>query len=213
MKMGIKVLIGQGATEYLVLLAVVLIIALVGIALLGFFPGTANDAQIAESQIYWQGMSPIAIVDSSPAYRYAIGPYIWQYIRIRNTGTYRLCLSKILGGGNSISQYSDRTGTPINRDLTGICLSPGEETCFSDYRVLPGNLCNQHHIEFNPISAGQPYVYTLAAASPSCDSAGQGTNALKDFGFEYIVYVEAQAITKREIGVKPFIAKCAGTLS
>jgi len=31
--------IGQGATEYLVLLAVVLIVALVSVALLGFFPG------------------------------------------------------------------------------------------------------------------------------------------------------------------------------
>ncbi len=55
----------QGATEYLVLLAVVLIIALVGIALLGFFPGTASDAQIAESQIYWRSASPISITESA----------------------------------------------------------------------------------------------------------------------------------------------------
>ncbi|MEM4633662.1 MAG: hypothetical protein QW275_00740 [Candidatus Anstonellaceae archaeon] len=51
-------LLGQGATEYLVLLAV----ALAGIALLGFFPGTASDAQISESQVYWHGASPIAIL-------------------------------------------------------------------------------------------------------------------------------------------------------
>jgi len=42
----------QGATEYLVLLAVVLIVALVSVALLGFFPGMASDAQITQSQIY-----------------------------------------------------------------------------------------------------------------------------------------------------------------
>ena len=35
----------QGATEYLVLLAVVLIVALVSVALLGFFPGMAGDIQ------------------------------------------------------------------------------------------------------------------------------------------------------------------------
>ena len=55
---------GQGATEYLVLLAVVLIIALVSIALLGFFPGMASDAKITQSQSYWRGEArPFAILE------------------------------------------------------------------------------------------------------------------------------------------------------
>ena len=57
---------GQGATEYLVLLAVVLIIALVSIALLGFFPGLAADARITQSQAYWRGEArPFAILDNT----------------------------------------------------------------------------------------------------------------------------------------------------
>jgi hypothetical protein len=52
-------LVGQGATEYLVLPAVVLIVALVSVALLGFFPGMASDAQITQSQAYWQSAQPI----------------------------------------------------------------------------------------------------------------------------------------------------------
>ena len=57
---------GQGATEYLVLLAVVLIVALVSVALLGFFPGMAADARITQSQSYWRGQArPFAILDSS----------------------------------------------------------------------------------------------------------------------------------------------------
>ncbi len=55
---------GQGATEYLVLLAVVLVIALVSIALLGFFPGLATDARITQSRSYWQSASPIAITET-----------------------------------------------------------------------------------------------------------------------------------------------------
>ena len=56
---------GQGATEYLVLLAVVLIVALVSVALLGFFPGMASDAKITQSEAYWRGQArPFAIVDS-----------------------------------------------------------------------------------------------------------------------------------------------------
>ena len=55
---------GQGATEYLVLLAVVLIIALVSIALLGFFPGLSGDARITQSDSYWRGTArPFAITD------------------------------------------------------------------------------------------------------------------------------------------------------
>jgi uncharacterized protein (UPF0333 family) len=57
---------GQGATEYLVLLAVVLIIALVSIALLGFFPGLAGDARKTQSDSYWRGEArPFQIVAHS----------------------------------------------------------------------------------------------------------------------------------------------------
>ncbi len=56
---------GQGSTEYLVILAVVLIIALVAIAILGFFPGLATDAQKTQSDSYWQGVAfPFRIVES-----------------------------------------------------------------------------------------------------------------------------------------------------
>ncbi len=58
---------GQGATEYLVLLAVVLIIALVSIALLGFFPGIVPDAKITQSTSYWKGDAyPIGIEEAVP---------------------------------------------------------------------------------------------------------------------------------------------------
>jgi hypothetical protein len=55
---------GQGATEYLVLLAIVLIIALVAIALLGYFPGISGDARRAQSDSYWRGDArPFAILE------------------------------------------------------------------------------------------------------------------------------------------------------
>lgn len=58
---------GQGATEYLVILAVVLIVAMVVIALLGFFPGTAYDTKKSESDTYWNSMKPLQVVSSSQA--------------------------------------------------------------------------------------------------------------------------------------------------
>ena len=57
---------GQGATEYLVLLAAVLIIALVSLALLGFFPGMAGDAKISQSAAYWRSEAkPFSILEHS----------------------------------------------------------------------------------------------------------------------------------------------------
>lgn len=53
---------GQGSTEYLVLLAMVLVVAMVAIALLGFFPGLAGDTRAAQSDSYWRGTArPFAI--------------------------------------------------------------------------------------------------------------------------------------------------------
>jgi len=57
---------GQGSTEYLVLLAMVLVVAMVAIALLGFFPGLSGDTKKAQSDTYWKGTArPIAITDTS----------------------------------------------------------------------------------------------------------------------------------------------------
>jgi hypothetical protein len=59
-----SVIKGQGATEYLVLLAVVLIVAMVAIALLGFFPGITSGAKKSESDTYWRGQTrPFSILE------------------------------------------------------------------------------------------------------------------------------------------------------
>jgi len=60
--MSFKFRKGQGATEYLVLLAVVLIVAMVAIALLGFFPGLSYDAKKSEADAYWRSVKPFQII-------------------------------------------------------------------------------------------------------------------------------------------------------
>jgi hypothetical protein len=54
---------GQGSTEYLVLLAVALIVALVAIALLGWFPGVSGDTRESQSRSYWSGAQPFSILE------------------------------------------------------------------------------------------------------------------------------------------------------
>lgn len=100
---------GQGATEYLVLLAVVLIIALVSIALLGFFPGLATDAKITQSNSYWRGEArPFAILEHSIS-----------------SGTVTLVIQNTEGAGmlRLTNITLDHTATPVGLPIT---LAPGE---------------------------------------------------------------------------------------
>jgi hypothetical protein len=93
---------GQGATEYLVLLAVVLIIALVSIALLGFFPGLASDARITQSTSYWRGEArPFAILEHTFSAASANGTVFLQ--NNDATGTFTVTNLGIGTGANATS--------------------------------------------------------------------------------------------------------------
>ena len=193
---------GQGATEYLVLLAVVLIIALVAIALLGFFPGTTSDAQIAESQIYWQSASPIAITEMAARLYYG-GSNNAMYIRLRNSGAYPIRITKVLGNGQWVSQVY--TGAPV--DIGPLYyMAPGEEKYFAN--VNAWTVPTERAIDVYRGSSGS-YAYVLIAASTVCNNVSPyGYLQINKFGFEYTQYVETQQITKQFIGAKPLIIKC-----
>jgi uncharacterized protein (UPF0333 family) len=200
---------GQGATEYLVLLAVVLIVALVSVALLGFFPGMANDAQLTQSQTYWQSASPAAIIEASgkarPDATYATIPYM----RLRNTGAYPIRITQLLGaGGQNISQVYDAS---ITNNISNLFyMAPGEEKYFGDYIYVGHNVPLEIYVYF-AVPAGESGGYGLYAASSICQNSttAPGMLVIKDFGFEYIEYVEGQQLLKREVG-KQLMIRCTG---
>lgn len=200
---------GQGATEYLVLLAVVLVIALVGIALLGFFPGTASDAQETESKIYWQSQSPIAIVEGASRGHTAV-PYSWPYLRVRNTGGYPIRITKLLAGSQSISEVNN--ALVGNRNISEyFYLAPGEEKAFGYYSFWGFPASMDRAIFFYKGASGSSGAYLYGAASVCSNnpnSTSFGFDVVNSFGFEYAQYVEGQEITKRQIGTKPLILRC-----
>jgi len=208
MSMGMK--FGQGATEYLVLLAVVLIVALVSVALLGFFPGMASDAQITQSQMYWRSATPIAIVESGA--RVQAGDSItYPYLMLKNTGAYPIRITGIIGAdGGKITIFV----------ANGVCGLPSPYGNFSDYYYLgPGEEmyiatsganwygfpCRRYIMSITGASSG----VSVGGASSLCQnsSASPGVLDYKSLGFEYIAYMDGQQITKRQIG-KGLIVKC-----
>ena len=103
---------GQGATEYLVLLAVVLIIALVSIALLGFFPGISTDTKITQSASYWKAARPFAILEHSAS---------------TGTGNITLVIQNTDGGGTfTLNNMTLTSGSTTRSTTIDYTFSPGE---------------------------------------------------------------------------------------
>jgi len=198
----------QGATEYLVLLAVVLIVALVSVALLGFFPGMASDAQITQSKTYWMSAQPIAIVEIGATVNPAAIQFTDPYLRVRNNGAYPVRITRLLGEGDNISQVSGDSGLLNISDY--YYMAPGEEKTFGTSARWGGGI-SYRYIRFCKPGTGGGNSYELDSASSVCynSTSSPGVSQVDDFGFEYIEYIDGQQITKRQVG-KPLIIKCSG---
>ena len=196
----------QGATEYLILLAVVLIVALVSVALLGFFPGMASDARITQSQMYWRSASPIAIVESTALVWMGDG-VTRPYLRMRNAGTYPIRITGIIGAdGGKVATFSgSNCGVSSTVNISDyFYLGPGEEKYLA-WASGAGVPCNWIIFATTGSSSG----IIVGGASSVCQnsSASPGTLDFTTLGFEYIQYIDGQQITKRQVG-KDFIVKC-----
>lgn len=201
---------GQSATEYLVLLAVVLVIALVGVALLGFFPGTASEAQARESEIYWRSATPIAITEWMARAYIGDVSSARPYLRIRNTGQYPIRITGLIGAdGGKTTGFWGPAGSCFPAAATYnlsdyFYLAPGEENYFSWGAY--GTPC-EHLIWFKTGATASASVGGATSVCQNSTSDG-GFLEMKNFGFEYVQYVEGQQITKRQIGAKPIMIKC-----
>jgi len=206
----------QGATEYLVLLAVVLIVALVSVALLGFFPGMASDAQETQSQTYWKGAQPISIVESAVKYQaYGNPPYDnFPYLKLRNSGSYPIRITKLVGGdGATLSIFYCSPGQCAPGAVSGgnsnisdfFYMAPGEEKYFSEWQTK----APEFNVRITKNAGSNLYVGGADSTCGDSSTPTTATTSIRNFGFEYIEYLDNnQQITKREIGAKPLVMRC-----
>jgi len=201
---------GQGATEYLVLLAVVLIVALVSVALLGFFPGMASDAQMTQSQTYWKSAQPISMTEWAAKARASDGT-TFPYFRVKNSGAYPIRITGIIGGDNVKISWvyihaSCNVASSGNYNIIDYYyLAPGEEKYFG-YNTFFGLECDRYMGAYDGAGGG----YMIGGATSMCanSSSAPGTFVFPSMGFEYIEYLDNnQQITKRQIG-QDVIIKC-----
>lgn len=99
--MELRYLKGQGAVEYLVLLAVVLIVAMVAVVLLGFFPGMSSDAKISTAQSYWSSAKPISILQWGQTSTSNL------YLKVQNNGEQQIQITSInISGTGATGGYT-----------------------------------------------------------------------------------------------------------
>jgi len=85
-------------------------------------------------------------------------------------------------------------------------VAPGEEKYFASPGFHGTGFCRRHITFFTGATSGGE----VGGASSVCQNSpsSPGMINFNTFGFEYIEYIDGQQITKRQIGVKPLIAKC-----
>jgi len=183
--MPCKPLRAQGASEYLVILGAVLLIALIVISLIGFFPGTSGGISETESHVYWSSTAnPIRVIGYHPLASYTgsgacLAPNTWK------TG-YLLVLSN--SHGSVIS-------------LTDVYIS-GVSKSFCN----PGDVTPTTSISFNPGQEKTIIVLTNISGSgpvpPSCTS-GQRV----DIGLSFN-YSTPNFANKKQTGSKNLVFTC-----
>ena len=130
-----RTLRAQGATEYLIMLAAILIIALVALALLGFFPGVSSDAKISQAASYWRSEAkPIAILE-----HHTTPGGLTTLVLLNNdaTGTIRIQNISIDGASN------DSLGA------NGFKMGPGEQKTLTIYGTESGTVGTIYDFQVN----------------------------------------------------------------
>lgn len=109
---------GQGTTEYLIILAIVIVIALVVVGVLGGFPSLGAGVSEGTSRTYWAGTSPLAITE----WQIATGT---GTIVVKNLTAGTIQLTDVNWGGSSVSLTDVNIGAGASVNVTDTDMSCG----------------------------------------------------------------------------------------
>lgn len=112
---------GQGTTEYLIILAVVIVIALVVVGVMGWIPGLGTGLSESQSKAYWQSTSPFAITT------YQVTGGATPILVLRNNTSQNLSVTTIKIGNTTVTAADANFTGGQEKSLT----AAGSITCTS----------------------------------------------------------------------------------
>lgn len=141
---------GQGTTEYLIILAIVIVIALVVVGVLGGIPSLGAGVSESTSKTYWTGTSPIAVID-------------WQVsttsgtLVVKNLTAGTILLTDVNWGGGLVGLTDVNIGAGATVNITDSDMSCGVSVgqSFSKGLGFTYSTSNLSGLKFNGI---QPVV-------------------------------------------------------
>lgn len=136
---------GQTATEYLIILAVVIIIALIVVGVMGGIPGMGGGAKSKTSSAYWS-TAEVAISSAT------MSPTGASSVTLRNSQTESIIVNTVTINNN--------VSTTVSRTLT-----PGQQEAF----VFTGLACSAGSSYSYPVVIS----YTKGGSSYSFNGGGQ----------------------------------------
>ena len=125
---------GQGATEYLIILAIVIVIALIVIGVLGGIPGIGGNAQQQASESYWS-TAEVGVLDY---YNTVSGDYLETSIKNNQEDT--LVIDSVtIGTVVNTTNFSLSPGAEVSVGVAQACESTGDSFAY-DVTIVYYNL-------------------------------------------------------------------------
>ena len=136
---------GQGATEYLIILAVVVIIALIVIGVLGGIPGIGKSSTKQASEAYWESTD----IGISEYYLTAAGDYLVLTLRNNLDTSVRVQNVSVEGTVNGSSIMTLVPGGSGTTSVAKACTTTGDPYDFSPVVI-----------QYSDLSTGANYTFT-----------------------------------------------------
>lgn len=184
---------GQGSAEYLVLLGVALLIGLVVVGVLAFYPGTSEESRKAESDIYWRSAKPIAVTEAIGVSRLGVESYVdGIMLRVKSLELQ----DRITIKGVSFGGYADKLyfGSGFSTDAYGHYIVQ-EGTCSA-----AANAAQNCSI---PLSPGRElFVQMSMETVPArfCATGGGINSQVKSYEGDFKIYYEHSGIIRVQSG-------------
>jgi hypothetical protein len=123
------------------------------------------------------------------------------YLRVRNTGAYKITITKVIAGNQSIGSVYAGGWSPEVAMSAYFTLSPGEETYFGSSTYWPSLPSQPKFFNFPKTTYVNSANFNSSSEFGYCASTSPyGYLIVRNFGFEYIEYIEGQQVTKRQVG-------------
>lgn len=197
---------GQASSELLIVLGAVLLIGLVVIGMLMFYPGTSEGTGRTQNDIYWRNANPIAVLET----RGFAGSHI---LRVKNLGSEKIYIENVRVGDNNvtwISSYGNeydetslfvKVGPSLCSELNcHIELSPGAETFIQYTAFDEGGGGNSW--------SGEPKE-ACGLKENGGETAGTSFNSLRKYAKAPLsIYYSVNGITKIQMGSVDLFVDC-----